>query len=76
MQKRIFMELFSFFQEYSEDNGTIFNELSEKQIDMQCDYYFFESFCYKRNIHHVPCYGKAYFLPPSHLILGKGSLKF
>ena len=23
-----------------EDNGTIFNELSEDQIDMKCDYYF------------------------------------
>ena len=40
METAIFMELFSFFQEYTYNNGTIFNELSEEQIDMQCDYYF------------------------------------
>ena len=40
MQKTIFKEVFSFFQEYSwiqkntEDNGTIFNKPSEEQIDM------------------------------------------
>ena len=30
IQKAIFMELFNFFQEYSYDNGTIFNKLSEE----------------------------------------------